>query len=809
MPADRAGPQSPAEAVSRPLVLDLKQIGIGDLADVGGKNASLGEMIRHLASRGVRVPDGFAVTAEAYRLLIGQGRLDETLKATLMRYRAGDLTLGETGAAIRRAIGSAPLPPPVISAIRQAYRALGRTGGGNKAAVAVRSSATAEDLPDASFAGQQESFLNIRGEEALLDACRACYASLFTDRAIAYREAKGFDHGAVALSIGVQRMVRSDLGAAGVMFTLDPDTGFPNVVTISANWGLGEAVVKGSVDPDLYRVFKPLLDRPGISPIIERRCGRKASKMLYRLPGGTRSTRTSGAERSALVLSAPEVLQLARWALCVEEHYGRPMDMEWAKDGETGEVFLVQARPETVHARSRADTLKRWRLDSAGSVLVTGASVGQSIAAGPVRLVRDAGDVAIFPDGAILVTERTDPDWVPLMRRAAGIVTDHGGSTSHAAIVSRELGVPAIVGTGDGTRRLVNGMWVTLDCSQGEQGRVFEGRLAHHCDEIALDALPPARTKMMVNLAEPDSAFAWWRLPAKGVGLARMEFIIGSLIRIHPMALAHPELVNDPRERDRIARLTQPYANPADYFVDMLSLGIARIAATFYPHPAIVRLSDFKTNEYAALIGGADFEPHEENPMLGFRGASRYYDARYKDGFALECRAIKRARETIGLDNVIVMVPFCRTPDEARRVIAELALNGLVRGDAGLQLYMMCEIPSNIIRAEEFATLFDGFSIGSNDLTQLLLGVDRDSAQLASLFDENDAAVTTMIADVIRRAHAAGIQIGICGQAPSNDPAFARFLVQQEIDSISLNPDSFAGTLEHVAKAEQARKRKH
>jgi pyruvate,water dikinase len=776
-----------------------------DVPRVGGKNASLGELIRHLTPLGVRVPDGFAVTADAYRALIADAHLESALAGALAGYRRGATPLHEAGETIRAMIEQADLPPGIAGAIAEAYRELCRREGSDDLAVAVRSSATAEDLPDASFAGQQETYLNVRGEAALLQACRLCYASLFTDRAIAYREAKGFDHRGVALSIGVQRMVRSDKAGSGVMFTLDTETGFPGVVSLSAAWGLGELVVKGLVDADFYRVFKPLLGDPALSPIIERKLGGKARRMRYApRGGGTRTIATRRAERQRFVLADDEVLTLARWAVLVETHYGRPMDMEWAKDGETGALFLVQARPETVHSTQAHSKLKTWRLEATGTLLASGAAVGQAIASGEICLIRDARDIERFRDGAILVTEMTDPDWVPVMRRAAGIVTDHGGTTSHAAIVSRELGVPAVVGTGDASRRLRDGAPVTLSCAEGEEGRVYEGLLPFTSTEIALDALPSVRTRLMLNLAEPDAAFAWWRLPAKGVGLARMEFIISNLVRVHPMALLHPEQVAGRKARREIARLVEGFADPADYFVTTLARGIARIAAAFHPHPAIVRLSDFKTNEYASLLGGAAFEPMEENPMLGFRGASRYYHERYRAGFALECRALKRVRETIGLANVVVMVPFCRTPEEADRVIAEMAANGLVRGENGLEIYMMCEIPSNVLRAEEFAARFDGFSIGSNDLTQLVLGVDRDSALLAPLFDERDPAVTGMIGDLIRRARACGTKVGICGQAPSNYPEFARFLVEQGIDSISLNPDSFVSTLEHVAEVERA-----
>ncbi|QIG81750.1 phosphoenolpyruvate synthase [Stakelama tenebrarum] len=804
-PARTAAPQG-ADG-TEPYVLPFVAVGISDVPRVGGKNASLGEMIQHLGASGVRVPDGFATTAEAYRRTIADAGLEAPLREAIAGMRDGSLTLQQTGETIRRRLLEAPLPDAVVAAIRDAYRALCEELGEADAAVAVRSSATAEDLPDASFAGQQETFLNISGEVALLDACRRCYASLFTDRAISYRETKGFDHLAVALSIGVQHMVRSDEAGSGVMFSLDPDTGFPDVVSISAAWGLGETVVQGAVDPDAYSVFKPLLDVPGKRPIIGKKRGRKARKMVYASGGSARTQTldTSAAERQALVLGDDEVLTLARWACAIERHYGRAMDMEWAKDGRSGELYIVQARPETVQAARRSAPLRSWHLDrGAAEPIVTGAAVGQAIAAGEVCLIRDPADIAQFRDGAVLVTEMTDPDWVPIMRKASGIVTDHGGTTSHAAIVSRELGVPAIIGTGNATELLKDGDAVTLSCAEGDEGRVYPGTLDFSSEDIDVAALPDTRTQLMVNLADPDTAFSWWRLPAKGVGLARMEFIVSNWVRVHPMALVHPERVTDRAAKREIAALTRGYADPKDYFVETLALGVARIAAACHPHPAIVRLSDFKTNEYAHLLGGAGFEPHEENPMLGFRGASRYYNERYREGFALECRALKRVRETIGLDNLIVMVPFCRTPDEADRVLAEMAANGLTRGEDGLQVYVMCEIPANVLRAEEFAQRFDGFSIGSNDLTQMVLGIDRDSAMLAPLFDERDPAVKAMIAQVIDRAHESGAKVGICGQAPSNYPEFARFLVEQGIDSISLNPDSFVKTIATVAQAETA-----
>jgi pyruvate,water dikinase len=790
-------------------VLWFEEIGMGDVPQVGGKNASLGELIQSLKAKGVRVPDGFATTANAYRRFLEANGIEPAMRSRIQAYRAGETTLRATGEAIRELFLGSEFPDDIAESLRSHYRDLGERAGQDRLSVAVRSSATAEDLPDASFAGQQETFLNITGERELLDACRRCYASLFTDRAISYREVKGFDHLDVALSIGVQRMVRSDVGASGVMFSIDTDSGFPRVAVVSAAWGLGETVVQGTINPDKYLVFKPLLAdaaaADGISPIIEKTLGSKERKMVYSRGGHARTKMvdTSDAERRAFVLADAEILALARWAVSVEEHYARPMDMEWARDGVTGELFMVQARPETVQSQKTGSRFTLHHLRETGTVLASGAAIGDSIAQGTACVIRSAADIENFRDGAILVTEMTDPDWVPVMKRAAGIVTDHGGPTSHAAIVSRELGVPAVVGTGNATTVLAEGLAVTISCAEGDEGRVYEGRLAFDTEEVDLGELPETRTKVMVNIASPAAAFQWWRLPADGVGLARMEFIISSLIRVHPMALVHPERVTDAREAGVIRALTSGYADPKDYFVDALALGIAKIAAPYHPRPVIVRLSDFKTNEYAHLIGGSAFEEPEENPMLGFRGASRYYDERYREGFALECAALKRVREKLGFGNVIVMIPFCRTPQEADRVLSVMAENGLVRGENGLQIYMMCEIPSNVVLAEKFATRFDGFSIGSNDLTQLVLGVDRDSAQLAALFDERDEAVMAMISEAIRKAHAAGIKIGICGQGPSNHPEFAAFLVREGIDSISLNPDSYLRTVPRIAEAEK------
>ncbi|MGV3569376.1 MAG: phosphoenolpyruvate synthase [Ramlibacter sp.] len=783
----------------------FETLGNNDVASVGGKNASLGEMVRQLSGRGVRVPAGFATTAQAYRSYVEANAIAPRLRELLAALQAGTATLQATGEAARRLFLDGEFPFAIADEIRHGYRELCRRGGGAELAVAVRSSATAEDLPDASFAGQQETFLNVRGERELLEACRRCYASLFTDRAIAYREAKGFRHLDVALSAGVQQMVRSDLAGSGVMFSIDTETGFPRVVVINAAWGLGETVVQGTVDPDKYVAFKSLLQDPGLVPIVEKTLGGKERKLVYATGGSARTAlvATTPRERLAFVLSDAEILQLARWAVEVEAHYGRPMDMEWAKDGETGTLYLVQARPETVQSARGTALLKTWRLTARGPALVTGAAVGEGIAHGAACVIRNAADIAGFRDGSILVTEMTDPDWVPVMKRAAGIVTDHGGTTSHAAIVSRELGVPAIVGTGRGTAVLRDGDALTLSCAEGERGVVYQGTLPFETEDVDLASLPPTRTAMMVNMASPGAAFRWWKLPARGVGLARLEFIVGNVVRAHPMALLQPERIADPAERRAVEALVRGHASGAEYFVDTVARGVAKLAAPFHPHPVIVRLSDFKTNEYARLPGGAAFEPKEENPMLGWRGASRYYDPRYQPGFALECRALQRVRETMGFRNVVVMVPFCRTPDEADRVLAVMAENGLRRGDAGLQVYMMCEIPSNVILAAQFARRFDGFSIGSNDLTQLVLGVDRDSADLARLFDERNEAVTTFIAEAIVRAHAAGIKVGLCGQAPSNHPEFARFLVEQGIDSISLNPDSFAAAARMVARTEQ------
>lgn len=787
-----------------PSVIWLEQLSRGDVALVGGKNASLGEMVRGLSAAGIRVPPGFATSAGAFRAYLTANRLNESIAQTLAQLDAGKIALAEAGAAIRKSIVAGDWPAPIRAAITQGYRELARRTGDPEPAVAVRSSATAEDLPDASFAGQQETFLNVRGEAALLETCRRCYASLFTDRAITYRRLKGFDHSRVALSVGVQQMVRSDLGGAGVMFTIDTESGFDKVVLINAAWGLGENVVQGTVSPDEYQVFKPLLNDPALCPIVEKRLGSKERKMIYAgtARGETRNVPTSKAERARFVLNDAEILELARHACVIERHYGQPMDIEWARDGEDGLLYIVQARPETVQSRATGGGFKSYQVQRHGAELLHGLSVGQAVVAGPVCLIENARDIDRFVDGAILVTPTTDPDWVPIMKRAAAIITDHGGRTSHAAIVSRELGLPAIVGAGNATEVLHDQQQITVSCAGGDEGVVYAGTAEFSVEELHPDAVPVTRTRIMLNLANPAAAFRWWRLPAEGVGLARMEFVISNAVRVHPLALTRFDQLTDQVARAEIEALTRGYADKGDYFVDRLAQGLSRIAAVVHPKPVIVRMSDFKTNEYANLVGGRQFEQEEGNPMIGFRGASRYYSPQYRDGFALECRAIRKLREDMGFGNVLVMIPFCRTLDEADRVLEVMAEAGLERGRNGLEVYVMCEIPSNVILATEFANRFDGFSIGSNDLTQLTLGIDRDSEALAPLFSERDPAVRWMIETVIAKAHAAGARVGLCGQAPSNDPAFARLLVAAGIDSISVTPDSFFAVKRHVADAE-------
>lgn len=797
-----------AEKKNAKYLVWLEEVGSGDVERVGGKNASLGEMIRELKDEKISVPDGFATTADGYRDFLKANELEDKLRSHIEDYKNDKKELHEIGRAIRQMIIKAEFPSELNEAIKSAYRQLGERYDTKDVDVAVRSSGTAEDLPEASFAGQQESFLNVSTEDELLEACKKCYASLFTDRAISYRQDKGFDHMKMALSVGVQKMIRSDKASAGVMFTLDPETGFSEVVIINGAWGLGESVVAGKVTPDEFMVYKPLMAKKDYLPIISRSLGAKELKTIYSSGGSatTKEASTSKKEQNSFALTDKEVMQLARWGEIIEKHYERPMDIEWAKDGNLEELFIVQARPETVHSQKNTGALQTFRLQEKGEVIITGLSIGQAIASGKAQLIENASEIRSFKDNAILVTGMTDPDWEPIMKRAAGIVTDHGGRTSHAAIVSRELGIPAVVGTGGATRIINEDQEITISCAEGDEGKVYEGKLEFEASDVSLEDIAETDTQIMMNIASPAGAFRWWQLPCKGIGLARLEFIIGNVMGIHPMALVRFGKLEDKEAQKTIEEITWAYEDKSEYFVDTLALGIARIAASRYPSPVIVRTSDFKTNEYATLIGGAEFEPEEENPMIGFRGASRYYSDRYREGFALECRALKRVREEMGFTNVVVMIPFCRTLTEAEKVLEVLAENGLERGRNGLELYVMAEVPSNIIQAEKFAEYFDGFSIGSNDLTQLTLGVDRDSSELAYLFDEGNEAVKASIARLIEGAHKKKRKVGLCGQAPSDHPDFASFLVKAGIDSISVNPDSLLSVVEKVAETEKEKK---
>jgi len=795
-----------AKKTSNPYVRWLHDIDNQDVSEVGGKNASLGEMLKNLSPKGIHIPKGFATTANAYFSYLESNKLEDSIRKYLDKIKREDITVEEGARAIRRLIVKGFFPSSIAQSIRDAYSQLCEEYDTINVDVAVRSSATAEDLPTASFAGLQETYLNVRGEEELLKACKKCFASLFTARAIVYREEKGFDHMEVGLSVGVQKMVRSDETSSGVIFTIDTETGFPDVIVINGSWGLGENVVQGIVNPDQFVVFKPLLDKQKYQPILEKKLGDKEQKMIYASDedGRTRNIMTTTEERASFVLDDDEILQLSSWAKLIEDHYGRPMDIEWVKGQDTKQLYIVQARPETVRSAENKAEFRNYRLLETGAqLLLSGLSIGSSIVAGKVKRVEKLEDLQAITSDDILVTQMTEPDWVPYMKKAAGIITDSGGRTCHAAIVSRELGIPAVVGTHSGTTTLESGQEVTLSCSEGDEGKVYEGILKYEVEDIDLGRLEAPQTGIMLNLAAPESAFKWWRLPTSGVGLARMEFIISQHIKVHPMALIHSEKVSSENEREELRKLTHHHDDKTEFFVEALARGISKIAASQYPKPVIVRTSDFKTNEYANLIGGEAFEPKEQNPMLGWRGACRYYSEGYREGFALECRALKMVREEIGLDNVVVMIPFCRTVDEARKVLREMEKNGLKRGENGLQVYMMCEIPANIILAEDFAKYFDGFSIGSNDLTQLILGVDRDSAELSYLFDEHNAAVKNAITDVIKRAHKAGIKIGFCGQAPSDDPSYASFLVEAGIDSISLNPDSVIEVIDQVNKIEK------
>lgn len=785
-------------------------IGIEDIPLVGGKNASLGEMYQALTGKGVKVPNGFAITADAYRYFLREAGLDTELAQILDGLDVRDLlSLRLRGNQARNAILGAHLPEDLEHAITEAYHDL-RCGEVDAPDVAVRSSATAEDLPDASFAGQQETFLNVQGARAVVHACQRCFASLFTDRAISYRADKGFDHQDMALSVGVQRMVRSDLAASGVMFTLDTESGFRDAVLINASYGLGENIVQGAVNPDEYYVFKPTL-KEGYAPILHKVCGTKEFKLIYDAGGGrmVKNVPVAAGDRTRFAIEEDDILTLARWACLIEDHYSAkhgsatPMDIEWAKDGCTGELFIVQARPETVQSQRRTDTFESYHMEKRGHVVVTGRSVGSKIASGPVRVIKDVHYLGDFQAGEILVADKTDPDWEPIMKKAAAIVTNRGGRTCHAAIVSRELGVPAIVGTEHATRLLRDGDWMTVSCAEGETGYVYEGHLPFTVQSVNLHEMARPRTRVMMNVGNPEEAFTLSLIPNDGVGLAREEFIITNFIKIHPLALLDYEKLQDPAVKCEIDTLTVGYLDKAQYFVDKLAQGVAMIAAAFYPKDVIVRLSDFKTNEYANLIGGRRYEPTEENPMIGFRGASRYYHPLYQAGFALECRAMKKVRDEMGLRNLKLMIPFCRTVEEGRRVQAEMARYGLKRGERGLEIYVMCEIPSNVILADQFAEIFDGFSIGSNDLTQLILGVDRDSEIVAPIFDERNEAVKMMIAQVIRACRKNGRKIGICGQAPSDYSDFAQFLVEEGIDSISLTPDTVLKTTLAILEKEK------
>lgn len=789
----------------------FSEVGIADVGLVGGKNASLGEMLRELKSVGVRVPDGFAVTAEAYRYYLREAGLEDKIRKILADLDKSDPDdLLKRSRRIRNLIIRAECPADLRDEITAAYRELSKKYDTDEVDVAVRSSATAEDLPNASFAGQQDTYLMIRGEAELLLAVRRAFASLFTARAISYREDMGFDHFKVALSVGVQKMVRSDKASSGVMFTLDTETGFRDVVLITSIWGLGENIVQGRVVPDEFYVHKPTL-RQGYDSLIWKKLGAKEFKLVYDEQKQRLSNLpTPKEERERFSLEPEEVLQLGRWAMAIEDHYSKvhdrptPMDIEWAKDGLTGELFIVQARPETVHSQRKGLKFTVYELKEKGKVLVEGLAVGDKVASGKVRVITDPNKMDEFRPGEVLVTTITDPDWEPIMKEAAAIITDRGGRTSHAAIVARELGIPAVVGTEKATRVLKTGQEVTVSCVEGEDGKVYEGKLAYEVHEIDPASLPKPKTKILLNVGNPELAFKLSQYPVDGVGLARMEFIFASWIRVHPLALTRYEQLPI-RVKRQVDELTRGYPSKEEYFIDKLSQGIAVIAAAFYPREVILRFSDFKTNEYAHLLGGELFEPREENPMLGWRGASRYYHPDYKEGFMLELAAVKRVREKFGLSNLKVMVPFCRTPDEGQKVLEVMREGGLEQGKDGLEVYVMAEIPSNIWLADTYADLFDGFSIGSNDLTQLTLGVDRDSDRISALFDERNEAVKRSVAHLIEHAHAhePRRKVGICGQAPSDYPEFAAFLVEKGIDTISLNPDAVLRTMQRVVEMEK------
>ena len=784
-------------------ILRFEEISLKDLPLVGGKNASLGEMYQKLGKKGIAVPNGFAVTAEAYRYFLSATGVAEKIKSILKDLNTNDLrSLAEKGESIRRVIMAAEFPEDLKTDIVAAYLKLARESKRTEPDVAVRSSATAEDLPDASFAGQQESYLNVRGEHEVLLTVKKCMASLFTDRAISYRADKKFDYAKIALSVGIQLMVRSDLACSGVMFSIHTESGFKDSVVINASYGLGEYVVKGVVTPDEYLVFKPGLKK-GFQSIIGKEIGSKTRKLIYATGGrATTDAEVPIIERHKFVLTDEEILQLAKWGCVIEEHYQRPMDMEWAKDGNTGKIFIVQARPETVESRSNPEVIEEYILNSSSKVLAIGAAVGKKIGAGVAKVINNISQAADFQPGQILITTMTDPDWEPIMKKAAGIVTDAGGRTCHAAIVSRELGLPCVVGTGNGTTVVRDGQEVTISGASGEVGKVYEGKLPFQIKRTNIKNLPrPKKTKIMMNVGDPEAAFMQSFIPNDGVGLAREEFIIANFIKIHPMALINYATLK-PELKKQIDDITAAYEDKTQFYIDKLAYGIGRIAAAFYPKDVIVRLSDFKTNEYANLIGGKDYEPAEDNPMIGWRGASRYYDPAYLPAFKMECAAFLKARRDMGLKNIKIMVPFCRTITEAEKVLSVMSECGLKRGKDALEVYVMCEIPSNVILADKFCKLFDGFSIGSNDLTQLTLGVDRDSRLVSHLYDENNEAVKILLSQVIKTAHQYKRKVGICGQAPSDFPDFAQFLVKQGIDSLSLTPDTVIATTLKIAKAE-------
>ncbi len=787
----------------------LDEVTADDVKLVGGKNASLGEMIKEMKSEGVNVPYGFALTADSYWYLLDSNDLRHTISEVLKDLDTHDINdLREKTKKARQLIFNAKLPDDLYAEIKEAYEKLSAYYGEDESDVAVRSSATAEDLPDASFAGQQDTYLNVKGLDNVVHYIKSCYASIFTDRATSYRHDKNFDHFNVGLSICVQKMVRSDLASSGVIFSIDTESGFDKVVVINASYGLGENIVSGKVNPDEFMVFKPTLEK-GYKAIIKKRLGSKLNKAVYDENGGIKDVETTEEERNRFSISDEDVLTLAKWAIAIENHYSKknnrytPMDIEWAKDGRTSQLFVLQARPETVQSRKSLTVLETYKLKEKGKVLVEGIAVGNKISTGTVHVIDTPEEMDRFKEGEILVTDMTDPDWEPIMKKAAGIITNRGGRTCHAAIISRELGVPAIVGAGDATEKLHTSQEVTISCAEGEIGYVYEGKLDYEVEVIDLSKIEKPKTQIKMNLGNPAIALATAGIPNDGIGLARMEFIISSFIQVHPLALIHFDELEDERAKRIIEDLTKGYSDKPQYFIDKLAEGVAMLAASVYPKQILVRMSDFKTNEYANLIGGREFEPEEENPMIGFRGASRYYSDEYREGFALECKAMKKVREEFGLTNVALMIPFCRTPEEGKRVIEEMRKNGLVQGEHGLEIYVMAEIPSNVICADEFAEIFDGFSIGSNDLTQLTLGIDRDSGLVAHLFDERHIAVKRMISMLIKTAHKHNKPVGICGQGPSDFPDFAEFLVREGIDSMSLNPDSVMSTILNIKKLEE------